>query len=68
VPFDHITNPYKRIILTHVFQEYCHQNDIQPNSSEYQDARERILVLFQKGHRTVPHLKAALGVTIDRAR
>jgi hypothetical protein len=26
------------------------------------------LALFQKGHRTVPHLKAALGVTIDRAR
>jgi hypothetical protein len=68
VPFDHITNPYKRIILTHVFQEYCHQNDIPPNSSEYQDARERILTLFQKGHRTVPHLKAALGDTINRAR
>ena len=68
MPFDHITNPYKRIILTHVFEEYCQQNDIGPTSPEYQDARERILTLFQNGHRTVPHLKAALDVTNSRAR
>ena len=61
MPFAHITNPYKRIILTHVFQEYCQQNDIGPTSPEYQDARERILTLFENGHRTLPHLKAALG-------
>ena len=66
MPFDHITNPYKRTILTKVFQEYCNQNDILPTSPEYQDARERILTLFENGHRTLPHLKAALRVTMNR--
>ena len=62
MPFAHLTNPYKRIILTHVLQEYCEQNEIEPNSSEYQEARELVLTLFQNGHRTLPHLKTALRV------
>ena len=68
MPFAHLANPYTRIILTDVFQEYCHKNDIGLTSPEYQGARELVLTLFHNGHRTVPHLKAALVAAIDRVR
>jgi hypothetical protein len=68
MPFSHVTNSYKRSILTDVFTGYCRQNGIEPTSPEYQDARELILILFQDGHRTVPHLKAALAAAMRRAR
>lgn len=68
MPFSHVTNSYKRLILADVFAGYCRQNGMEPTSPEYQDARELILILFQSGHRTVPHLKAALVAAIRRGR
>jgi hypothetical protein len=68
IPFSHLSNPYTRIILTDVFTQYCRENDIAPNSPDYQDARELVLTLFQNGPRTVPHLKAALVGASRRAR
>ena len=68
MPFTHVTSSYKRSILTDAFEEYCRENAIQLQSPEYEDARELMLILFQNGHRTVPHLKKAAVAAIRSAR
>ena len=66
MPFSHITNSNKRSVLTLALEEYRHENAIQAASREHKDAGELMIHLYQNGHRTVAHLKAAAVATIRR--
>jgi|SoiMethySBSTD1v2_1073268.scaffolds.fasta_scaffold2983825_2 hypothetical protein len=68
MPFSHIVNVNKRSVLTLALEEYCWENAVRPASLEYRDARQVMLNLYQNGHRTVPHLKAAAVAAIRRQR
>jgi hypothetical protein len=65
MPFRFISDPVERAILTTTFEEYRSENQIDPSSQEYEDARSLLVLLFENhGHRTVVDLKAALVAAI----
>lgn len=69
MPFRAIEDAQERGILTVALQEYCAENGIDPASDEYEDARQLLIMLYERqGHRTVAELKAALIAAIHRER
>lgn len=49
--------------------EYCHENRIFPDSEEYDDARQLLIMVCERlRRRTVADLKAALVAAIHSAR
>ena len=67
MPFRGISDPRERGILTIALSEYCQENRIEQGSPEYEDARQLLVLLFEKdGHRSVADLKAALVSAIRR--
>jgi hypothetical protein len=67
MPFRGIADPEERGILTAALDAYCRDNNIKPESREYDDARRLLVMLFEKhGHRSVGELKAALVAAIQR--
>jgi hypothetical protein len=69
MPFRGIADLEERGILTAALDEYCRENDISPESREYDDARRLLVMLFEKhGQRSVVDLKAALVAAIQRER
>lgn len=69
MPFGGVADPVERGILTAALDEYCRENNISPESGEYDDARRLLVMLFEKhGQRSVADLKAALVAAIRRER
>ena len=69
MPFRDIPDPKERSTLTIALDEYCREHGISPDSDEYQDARQLLIMLYERqGHRTVADLKAALVAAIHRER
>jgi hypothetical protein len=67
MPFRTIADPEERGVLTIALEEYCQENGIDPASDEYQDARQLLIMLYERqGHHTVTSLKAALVTAIHR--
>jgi hypothetical protein len=67
MPFRGVADPEERGILTAALDEYCRQNGINPESREFDDARQLLVMLFEKhGHRSVADLKAALVAAVRR--
>ena len=67
MPFRNIADSKERGILTTALHEYCRENRIDPGSPEYEDARQLIVLLFERdGRHTVADLKAALVAAISR--
>jgi len=67
MPFRAIEDANERGILTAALAEYCQENGISPDSDEYQDARQLLIMLYERqGRRTVADLKAALVAAIHR--
>jgi hypothetical protein len=65
MPFRAIEDAQERDILTLALVEYCAENRISPESDEYQDARQLLIMLYERqGYRTVADLKAALIAAI----
>jgi hypothetical protein len=69
MPFRTIEDPAERGILTVALEEYCQENRIDPASDEYDDARQLLIMLYERqGQHTVANLKAALVAAIHRER
>ena len=67
MPFRDIEDAEQRDILTTALHEYCEENRISPDSDEYDDARQLLILLYQRdGLHTVAELKAALIAAIRR--
>lgn len=65
MPFRNIADPKERGILTTALDEYCRENHVDPGSPEYEDARQLMVLLFERdGHHTVADLKSALVAAI----
>ena len=59
----------QRDILTAALAEYTDENGISPDSDEYEDTRQLLIMLYERqGHRTVAALKAAFVAAIQRER
>lgn len=69
MPFRDIQDADERGILTATLAEYCNENRIGPDTAEYDDARQLLIMLFERhGNRTVADLKAALVAAVRRER
>ena len=67
MPFRDVPDQEERGILTGALSEYCHENQIESDSFEYDVARQLLVMLYEKGgHRTVGDLKRALIAAIQR--
>lgn len=69
MPFRTVEDPEERGILTVALDEYCQENGIDRASDEFEDARQLLILLYEKqGHHTVQNLKASLIAAIHRER
>jgi len=56
-------------VLSAAVAEYTDENGISPDSDEYEDTRQLLIMLYERqGHRTVAALKAAFVAAIQRER